>query len=116
MNIVPIHFAPHHNDHLPLCGARTLDHGGDTNVLICTLDRDDTTCFRCIDVAEERAANEAMIARLEAELAFDLQQHAMLHVMDHMLSLTPWWNLPLQFRLRHAMRKLSALRFEDVHL
>ena len=118
MNMHPIHFAPHHTGHLPLCGARTIHHGGDVRLLLCTLERDDTTCFKCIDQYEERLATEAQvrddIEQVFAEMDFSIKKRACLHAIDHMIAHTPWWNLSMRFRLARGRRELAALTFEDV--
>lgn len=128
MNIHPVHYAPHHTGHLPLCGARTIHHGGDTKLLICTLERDEITCFKCIDQYEERAMTpeqvaaltqvrddiDSIFAELEEQIVFDQMKQATLHAVDHMIGDTPWWHPVLRFRLVRARRELAAVTLADI--
>lgn len=113
MNMQPVHYAPHHTGHLPLCGAEP-DRATNGGVVICTLKRDLTTCFPCIDQYEERVADPAhaeaitenrsavqefvdfindAIARAEgAKLQMDL--------IEYDLKRTKWW----QFKQRAALK------------
>lgn len=124
MNIHPVHYAPHHTGHLPLCGAAKEPHG----LLIGTMERDDITCFKCIDQYEERAMTPAQVAaltqvrddidsifaELEELIVFDQMKHATLHAVDRMIEGTPWWHPVLRFRLVRARRELAAVTLADV--
>lgn len=128
MNILPVHYGPHHNEHMPICGAEPTGPG-QRNAIIVTMDRDLTTCFRCIDQYEERAAtpdqrkalaeardaiDEAMRG-IEEQLLFDEGKRVTLMAMEHMLTAhTPWWQVRRQFRLRRAIADLAALKLEDL--
>lgn len=128
MTMHPVHYAPHHTGHLPLCGAEP-DRAANGGVVICTMLRDATTCFRCIDQYEERnatpeqikalaeardAINEAM-ADIEEQVIFDEHKKATLGILTHMLEAhVPWWNLVHQLRLRRAIRDLRALKLDDL--
>lgn len=128
MNMHPVHYAPHHTGNLPLCGTLP-DRASNGGLVMCTLKRDLTTCFRCIDQYEERAAtpeqvkalaeardaiDEAM-AGLEEQIVFDEQKKAMLAVLTHMLEAhTPWWEFRRRFRLRRAIAELRTLKLEDL--
>lgn len=128
MHLLPVHYGPHHNGHMPLCGAEPVGPG-QRNAVIVTMLRDSTTCFRCIDMYEERAAtpeqrkalaeardaiDEAM-RDIEEQLAFDEGKRVTLMALEHMLEgHTPWWQVRRQFRLRRAIGDLRALKLEDL--
>jgi hypothetical protein len=128
MNIHPVHYAPHHTGHLPLCGVRHTSHGGEHQLVMCTMDRDEITCFKCIDQYTERAMTpeqvealnqvrsdiDALFEELEQQVAFDHLKHVTLHVIEHMIEDTPWWNLRRRFQLRRAQISTAAMRLEDV--
>jgi hypothetical protein len=128
MNIYPVHYAPHHTGHLPLCGARHANDGGEQQLVMVTMLRDMTTCFRCIDQYEERAAtpeqvraladarnaiDEAM-ADIEEQVMFDEGKKLTLHAMNHMIQRAPWWALRYKFRIARAMTDLRALTLADL--
>jgi hypothetical protein len=128
MNVQPVHFAPHHTGHLPLCGTRHINDGGKHQLVMCTVDRDMTTCFKCIDQYEERAATpeqiealaqvrdeiDALFEELKHRAAFEDGKRITLHVMEHMLADMPWWQVRRRFRHRRAMSALRTFRFGDV--
>lgn len=130
----PVHYAPHHTGHAPLCGAEKTKG----NILLATLDRDGTTCFRCIDAynetvmtpeqAEALRENSAAIDELmgemdsliEAELnALTEQNRAVrrgmerrqaLRLIEDLRRFTPWWDLRRQFILFSWRRHVLAQR------
>lgn len=119
MNMQPIHYAPHHNGHLPVCGAEP-DRATNGGLVICTLEREETTCFRCIDVATETAMTEAQIAQardaidavfeeVRQQAAFDRAKQVTLSLLRHALRESPVWRLGFRYRVRRAIRELSAL-------
>jgi hypothetical protein len=128
MNMQPVHYAPHHTGHLPLCGAEP-DRASNGGLVITTMLRDHTTCFKCIDQYEERAATPEQIralseerdaidralADIEENLLFDEGKRLTLEALGHMLKVhTPWWMVVQQYRLRRAIRELRALTLDDL--
>lgn len=128
MNIHPVHYAPHHNEHRPICGERHVNEGGEHQLVLVTMDRDSITCFKCIDQYEERTMTpeqiealsqvrddiDALFAEIEERLVFDQGKRVTLRVIGHMLKDTPWWNLRRRAQLHAAYRDLAAFKLSDV--
>lgn len=126
MNINAVHYAPHHNGHLPLCGAEP-DRATNGGLVICTMERDSITCFKCLDQYEERAMTPEQVAALDQirddidDLFNDVQEHVLfdhakdvtLHAMDHMIRSAPWWAFRYKFRIARAMTELRELALSD---
>ena len=114
MNMHPVHYAPHHTGHLPLCGAERPARG----LLIGTLERDHVTCFPCIDQYEERNATPEQIEALAqardaiddamADVEHQLAKSFALHVIGRAIEDTPWWNVRQQLHLRRIRRDIEA--------
>lgn len=128
MNIQPVHYAPHHLNHAPLCGIDKVSGG----VLIGTIDRDLTTCFRCIDAYEERHMTPEQTAALtdvrdginellteleelvEAEAAAIREQNrgayrrGTLRLIEDLRRFTPWWDVRRRFILFRWRRHVLA--------
>lgn len=127
MTMHPVHYAPHHTGHLPLCGAEP-DRVANGGLVLCTMARDLTTCFRCIDQYEERSMTPEQVAaltgvrdeinsiftELEERAAFSVTKTARLDTLAHMLVHAPWWAWRLRFRLNRAMKDIRDITFEDV--
>lgn len=112
MNIQPVHYAPHHLNHAPLCGA---DPSGRTT--IGTTVRDGVTCFRCLDAYEERVITPEQIAAVienaeaidelmaeldalleaEAEAVREMNRGTLrrgtLRLIEDLRRFTPWWDV-----------------------
>lgn len=116
--MLPFHYAPDHNDRLPICGA---GRPNDPGLYVFTDQRDRVTCLKCLDVYEERNATPEQVEALsylrdeidaiydelheEAHRREDL--HLALMVTGHLLRSTPWWNLRRRFRLLRAMHLIE---------